>query len=67
MLNRKRRRCAKILVEGSKSFLQGNNNDDYGNGNNNTISTLDIIEFCIFDNETLGYFKNQFDDIKHVK
>jgi O-acetyl-ADP-ribose deacetylase (regulator of RNase III) len=24
-------RCAKILVEESKTFLQGNNNDDYGN------------------------------------
>ena len=28
-------RCAKILVEESKTFLQGNNNDDYGNSNNN--------------------------------
>ena len=37
-------RCAKILVEESKMFLQGNN--DYSS-NNNTLSTLDIIEFCI--------------------
>jgi O-acetyl-ADP-ribose deacetylase len=59
-------RCAKILVEESKTFLQCSN-DDYGSRYNNTISTLDIIEFCIFDNETLGYFKNQFDDIKHMK
>jgi O-acetyl-ADP-ribose deacetylase len=61
-------RCAKILVEESKTFLQGNSNDDYGNSNNNnTISTLDIIEFCIFDNETLDWFKNQFDNIRHKK
>jgi O-acetyl-ADP-ribose deacetylase len=62
-------RCAKILVEESKTFLQGNNNDDYGNSiiNNNTVSTLDIIEFCIFDNETLDRFKNQFDNVKHTK
>jgi O-acetyl-ADP-ribose deacetylase len=59
-------RCAKILVAESKTFLQGSN-DDYDSSYNNTISTLDIIEFCIFDNETLGYFKNQFDDIKHMK
>ncbi|MFL6457184.1 MAG: macro domain-containing protein [Nitrososphaeraceae archaeon] len=60
-------RCAKILVEESKTFLQGNNNDDYDNSNNNTISALDIIEFCIFDNETLDWFKNQFDNVKHTK
>jgi O-acetyl-ADP-ribose deacetylase len=58
-------RCAKILVEESKTFLQGNN-DDYGNSNNNTISTLDIIEFCIFDNETLDYFENEFVNIKNM-
>ena len=61
-------RCAKILVEESKTFLQGNNNDDYRNSNNNnTIATLDIIEFCIFDNETLVCFSNQFDNFKHTK
>ncbi len=66
-------RCAKILVEESKTFLQDSNNDDddddYGNSNNNnnTISALDIIEFCIYDNETLNWFKNQFDNVKHTK
>jgi O-acetyl-ADP-ribose deacetylase len=58
-------RCAKILVEESKTFLQDSNNDN--TSNNNTISTLDIIEFCIFDNETLVCFKNQFDNFKHTK
>jgi O-acetyl-ADP-ribose deacetylase (regulator of RNase III) len=60
-------RCAKILVEESKTFLQAsNNNDDYDYGNNkeNITSTLDIIEFCIFDNETLHYFDNEFANIK---
>ncbi|MFL6364070.1 MAG: macro domain-containing protein, partial [Nitrososphaeraceae archaeon] len=61
-------RCAKILVEESNTFLQAsnNNNDDYDYGNNkeNTTSTLDIIEFCIFDNETLHCFDNEFANIK---
>ena len=59
-------RCAKILVEESKTFLQDSNNDNTST-NNNTISTLDIIEFCIFDNETLDWFKNQFDNVKRAK
>ncbi|MFL6400469.1 MAG: macro domain-containing protein [Nitrososphaeraceae archaeon] len=58
-------RCAKILVEESKTFLQDSNNDNISN--NNTISTLDIVEFCIFDNETLICFSNQFDNVKHTK
>jgi O-acetyl-ADP-ribose deacetylase len=58
-------RCAKILVEESKTFLQDSNNDN--TRNNNTVSTLDIIEFCIFDNETLVCFRNQFDNFKHTK
>jgi O-acetyl-ADP-ribose deacetylase len=55
-------RCANILVEESKAFLQGNNDGSDSNSiNNNTIS-LDIIEFCIFDNETLRYFQKEFLD-----
>ncbi len=53
-------RCAKILVEEAKTFLQDNIST------NNTISSLDIIEFCIFDNETLDWFKNQFDNVEHT-
>jgi O-acetyl-ADP-ribose deacetylase (regulator of RNase III) len=44
-------RCAKILLEESKSFLEV--------GKNNT--SIQMIEFCIFDDETLGYFKSEFD------
>ena len=62
-------RCAKILIEESKTFLQGNNNDNYGSNSRNydTISRLDIIEFCIFDIETLYYFENEFANIKNMK
>jgi O-acetyl-ADP-ribose deacetylase (regulator of RNase III) len=64
-------RCAKILVEESKNFLQGqgNNNDDYDNSinNNDTISKLDIIEFCIFDDETLDYFEKEFANIRNTR
>ena len=63
-------RCAKILVEESKTSLQDSNDDNtsnINNNNNNSISALDIIEFCIFDNETLDWFKYQFDNVKHTK
>ena len=51
-----------ILVGESKTFLQAStSNDDRGNNNKrDTTPTLDIIEFCIFDNETLYYFENEF-------
>jgi O-acetyl-ADP-ribose deacetylase (regulator of RNase III) len=41
-------RCAKILLDESRSFLAGND-----------ISIV-VVEFCIFDDETLGYFKTEF-------
>jgi O-acetyl-ADP-ribose deacetylase len=41
-------RCAKILVQEAKKFLV-----------NNTTS-LRIVEFCIFDDETTDYFKKEF-------
>ena len=41
-------RCAKILVQEAKKFLV-----------NNTTS-LEIVEFCIFDDETTEYFKKEF-------
>jgi O-acetyl-ADP-ribose deacetylase len=57
-------RCANILVEESKTFLQASNNNENGNNKKNTASSVDIIEFCIFDNETLHYFENEFANIK---
>jgi len=41
-------KCAKILLDESKSFLTSND------------ISIEIVEFCIFDNETLGYFKTEF-------
>ena len=55
-------RCANIIVQESKTFLQSN--DDHNS--NKTHSTLDIIEFCIFDYETLDCFKNEFADINYT-
>ena len=61
-------RCAKILVEESKTFLQGNDNDECRNNNSNdNLSTLDIIEFCIIDDQTLDYFENELNDIRNTR
>ena len=46
-------RCARILVQESKSFLE-----------ENLDSSIEIVEFCIFDDETLGYFRREFDSLK---
>jgi hypothetical protein len=43
--------CAKIMIGESKRFLE--------NGMNNT--SIQTIEFCIFDGETLDYFRSEFD------
>jgi O-acetyl-ADP-ribose deacetylase len=51
-------KCAKILVEESKRFIEQNNS--------NTCS-IDIIEFCIFDNETLDCSKSEFVNVKDIK
>jgi len=41
-------RCAKILLEESISFLEY------------IETSIQMIEFCIYDDETLGYFKSEF-------
>ena len=43
-------RCAKILVEESKTFLQDSNNNN--SNNNDAISALDTVEFYVSDDET---------------
>jgi len=45
-------RCAAILVAESAKFLLKNQG-----------SVLKVIEFCIFDQETLAYFNHEFDKI----
>jgi O-acetyl-ADP-ribose deacetylase (regulator of RNase III) len=43
-------RCAKIIVLESKKFFH-----------ENPKSSINTIEFCIYDNETLSHFKKQFE------
>ncbi|GER92401.1 macro domain-containing protein [hot springs metagenome] len=45
-------RCARILVNEAKRFLEENPN-----------VSLETVEFCIFDDLTLGYFKQEFDKL----
>ena len=45
-------RCAKILLDETKSFLENNHNN----------TSIKMIEFCIFDEETPRYFKIEFDN-----
>ena len=46
-------RCAKILVNEAKKFLHEHKD-----------TSLEIVEFCIFDDLTLGYFKQEFAKLK---
>lgn len=46
-------KCAKILVQESKRFLE------------NETTSIEVIEFCIIDDETIEYFKAQFSDRKN--
>ena len=48
-------KCAEILVEGAKNFLVNNN-----------ITSLEIVEFCAIDNETVDYFKREFANLKEL-
>jgi O-acetyl-ADP-ribose deacetylase len=47
-------RCAKILMTESASFLK-----------KQPDSSLQVIEFCIYDDLTLGYFKKEFAKLNH--
>lgn len=42
-------RCAKILVSESEKFLE-----------ENPRSSLELVEFCVFDDETAEYFEREF-------
>jgi O-acetyl-ADP-ribose deacetylase (regulator of RNase III) len=48
-------KCAEILVEEATNFLVNNNNN---------ITSLEIVEFCIVDGETIDYFKREFSSMK---
>jgi O-acetyl-ADP-ribose deacetylase len=45
-------RCAEILVEEAKKYLMSN------------ATSLEIIEFCVIDDETTDYFKKEFVNMK---
>lgn len=47
--------CAEILVEEAKKFFCSNN-----------ITSLEVVEFCIVDDETLDYFKREFASMKQL-
>lgn len=46
-------RCAAILVKEARNFIV-----------ENPESSLQLIEFCLFDDQTAGYFKKEFEKIK---
>jgi O-acetyl-ADP-ribose deacetylase (regulator of RNase III) len=48
-------RCAEILGEEAKNFLVSNN-----------ITPLEVVEFCIVDDETLDYFKGEFASMREL-
>lgn len=43
-------RCAAILVGTSREFLE-----------KNPASPLELVEFCVFDDQTVGYFRKEFE------
>ncbi len=45
-------RCARILVKEAVEFFKKNKD-----------SSLQVIEFCIYDDLTLSYFKREFDNL----
>jgi O-acetyl-ADP-ribose deacetylase len=51
-------RCARILINEVKRFLEGD--DD----SSNTTTSIETVEFCIIDNETVDYFEKEFANMK---
>ncbi|MCH7757462.1 MAG: macro domain-containing protein [Thaumarchaeota archaeon] len=43
-------RCAKILIDESKKFVKENQG-----------TSIQLVEFCIYDDETYNHFKHEFD------
>jgi len=46
-------KCAKLLIGEAVNFLKKHKQ-----------SSLTVVEFCIYDDETLGHFKKEFDKLK---
>ena len=49
-------KCAEILVKEAKNFLVNNNN----------ITSIEIVEFCSIDDETVYYIKREFANMKRL-
>src|SRR5918912_576372 len=49
-------RCAKILVDESTDFLMKKDN----------TTSIETVEFCVIDNETLDCFRSEFDNMKQT-
>ncbi|MDQ4017937.1 MAG: macro domain-containing protein, partial [Thermoproteota archaeon] len=47
-------KCVEILVKEAKNFLVNDNN----------TTSLEIVEFCSIDDETVDYFKKEFTNTK---
>ncbi len=48
-------RCAMILVREALNYIK-----------ENPLSSLNLIEFCVFDDTAAGYFKSEFDKITEL-
>ena len=49
-------KCAEILVKEAKNFLVNNNN----------ITSIEIVEFCSIDDETVDHIKREFANMKRL-
>ena len=48
-------KCAKILVGETSAFLKGN-----------SVTSLELVEFCILDQEAFGFFRGEVERIYRV-
>jgi O-acetyl-ADP-ribose deacetylase (regulator of RNase III) len=46
-------RCAEVLVKEAKRFLEDNRNS----------TSIETVEFCIIDDETVDYFEKEFANV----
>lgn len=48
-------RCAKILVTESANFLKTQK------------TSLEVVEFCVYDDNTMEHFKREFENLKNIR
>lgn len=49
-------KCAKILVSESADYLMSN-----------PKTSLEIVEFCVYDDNTMEHFKKEFENLKNIR